>query len=343
MPSSSPTTASPASSRAAPARTPGLAPAERERQIVEGAIAYFAEVGFSGQTRELSTRLGITQPLLYRYFASKQALVERVYQTVFEGRWDPAWIALIEDRALPLRDRLVEFYRRYSKATYRPDWIRIYLHAGLAQPALNRRYIGRVRRELMPAYCRELRHECGLADSGTPVSEQEIEFVWSLHGGIFLSRAAPACVPHAHQGRLHDARGLCGRQFPCRRAGDLSAVGAGACAAVKHLARGREACRSCRGVSGGSDAPLSISLPHRFLRRRRYGVRRRTAGRPPAFAGLPRRARGAARARSGCCSRALARCPAAGLAPACGSGLPRGAGRRRARVRAAGAGGGLDV
>ena len=37
----------------------------------------------------------------------------------------------------------------------------------------------------MPACCRELRHECGLADSGTPVSEQEIEFVWSLHGGIF--------------------------------------------------------------------------------------------------------------------------------------------------------------
>ncbi len=37
----------------------------------------------------------------------------------------------------------------------------------------------------MPAYCRELRRECGLADSGAPVSEQEIEFVWSLHGGIF--------------------------------------------------------------------------------------------------------------------------------------------------------------
>ena len=168
-----------------PARTPRLAPAERERQIIEGAIAYFAEVGFTGQTRELSTRLGITQPLLYRYFENKQALVERVYKTVFEGRWDPAWIALIEDRSLPLRERLVEFYRRYSKATYRPDWIRIYLHAGLSQPALNRRYIGLVRRELLPAWCRELRHECGLPDTGTPVSEEEIEFVWSLHGGIF--------------------------------------------------------------------------------------------------------------------------------------------------------------
>lgn len=182
-----------AKSRAAhPGKRPGaaaaklrLAPADRERQIIDGAIAYFSEVGFSGQTRELSSRLGITQPLLYRYFANKQALIERVYQTVFQGRWNPGWIALLQDRSLPLRERLVEFYRQYSKATYRPDWIRIYLHAGLSNPSLNRRYIQLVRRQLMPVYCRELRHHCGLADTGTEVSEEEVEFVWNLHGGIF--------------------------------------------------------------------------------------------------------------------------------------------------------------
>ena len=89
-----------------------LSPLDRERQIIDGAIAYFAEVGFSGQTRELSKRLGITQPLLYRYFSSKQALVDRVYQTVFEGRWNPAWIDLLKDRSVPFRDRLIEFYRQ---------------------------------------------------------------------------------------------------------------------------------------------------------------------------------------------------------------------------------------
>ena len=162
-----------------------LPPADRERQIIEGAIAYFAEAGFSGQTRELSKRLGITQPLLYRYFENKQALIDRVYETVFAGRWNPEWVTLLRDRSLPLRERLVEFYRRYSEATYRPEWIRIYMHAGLSSPTLNRRYIQLVRRELLPVYCQELRHHCGLADTGTPVSEQEIEFVWSLHGGIF--------------------------------------------------------------------------------------------------------------------------------------------------------------
>lgn len=175
-----------------------LAPAERERQIVEGAIAYFSEAGFSGQTRELSRRLGITQPLLYRYFPSKQALIERVYQTVFQGRWNPAWIPLLQDRSLPLRERLVAFYERYAQATYRPEWIRIYMHAGLSEPTLNQRYIRLVRRELMPVVCAELRHACGLPDGESPPSELEIEYVWSLHGGIFYQ----AVRRHVYRNRI---------------------------------------------------------------------------------------------------------------------------------------------
>jgi len=55
-------------------RSRRLLPGEREKLIVGEAIRFFSEVGFSGQTRELSRRLGITQPLLYRYFPSKRAL-----------------------------------------------------------------------------------------------------------------------------------------------------------------------------------------------------------------------------------------------------------------------------
>ena len=174
----------PSSKTKAPPKT-RLSPAEREQQIIQGAIAYFAEVGFSGQTRELSKRLGITQPLLYRYFANKQALVDRVYQTVFQGRWNPEWLTLLQDRSVPLRDRLLEFYRQYAAATYRPDWIRIYMYAGLSAPSLNQRYIKLIRRELMPVICRELRLYCGIKDQDTTVSSEEMEFFWSLHGGIF--------------------------------------------------------------------------------------------------------------------------------------------------------------
>ncbi len=51
-----------------------LAPEARERLILDEAIRYFSDVGFGGQTRELSRRLGITQPLLYRYFPKTRAI-----------------------------------------------------------------------------------------------------------------------------------------------------------------------------------------------------------------------------------------------------------------------------
>lgn len=162
-----------------------MPPAQRERQILEGAISYFSEVGFSGQTRELSRRIGITQPLLYRYFSSKQVLIERVYEHIFLGRWNPHWVTLIQNEALPLRDRLIEFYRQYAAATYQPEWIRIYIYAGLADTGLNKRYLDLIERELLSALCIELRRYCGHEDTTSPVSREEVEFAWSLHGGMF--------------------------------------------------------------------------------------------------------------------------------------------------------------
>lgn len=163
-----------------------LLPLERERLIVDEAVRYFAEAGFGGQTRELSRRLGITQPLLYRYFPSKQALIERVYREVFLARWDPTWETLLEDRRRRLRDRLVEFYRRYTVVIFRPEWIRLYMYAGLAGMDLNRRYIELTERLLLRRIAIELRAELGLPGADRrPILPEEIELVWVLHAGIF--------------------------------------------------------------------------------------------------------------------------------------------------------------
>lgn len=170
---------------ARPKRT-RLSPAARERLIVEEAIRFFAEVGFGGQTRELSRRLGITQPLLYRYFPSKQALIERVYREVFLARWDPNWETLLEDRSRRLRDRLVEFYRRYSAVIFKPEWIRLYMYSGLAGMDLNRRYIDLLERLLLRRICVELRAELELpGEDEVPIKPEELELVWVLHAGIF--------------------------------------------------------------------------------------------------------------------------------------------------------------
>lgn len=163
-----------------------LSPAERERQIVDGAIAFFAEAGLSGQTRELAQRLGITQPLIYRYFPTKQDLIDRVFEEVFVGRWKPEWATLVTDRSRPLRERLIAFYRDYVADVFSYEWIRIYMFAGLAGEDLNRRYIALLEESLLAPLCRELRSESGAAiPPETPVDSRELEAAWHIHAAVF--------------------------------------------------------------------------------------------------------------------------------------------------------------
>lgn len=169
-----------------PRRSVRLAPADRERLILQGAIDYFAEVGFEGQTRELSRRLGITQPLLYRYYPSKQALIERVYDEMFIRPWDPTWERLIADRARPLRARLIEFYTGYTRVLFQPAWSRLYMYAGLAGAELNKRYITRLEKLFIGRIAGELRAVAGLPDpSRLALCREEMELVWSMHASIF--------------------------------------------------------------------------------------------------------------------------------------------------------------
>lgn len=103
---------------------------ERRAAIISLAAEIFAEEGFSATTRDLAARLGVTQPLLYRFFPSKQALIDAVYEAVFRDRWDPAWDALLADARRPLRERLVAFYADYAARADRQA-MRLFVRAGL--------------------------------------------------------------------------------------------------------------------------------------------------------------------------------------------------------------------
>jgi AcrR family transcriptional regulator len=165
-----------------------LDPETRRQQILEAAIRYFAEVGFAGQTRELSRRIGVSQPLLYRYFPSKGELISAVFDAVFMKKWDPQWIRDLKDRTAPLRQRLIRFYTQYAASTYRPEWIRIYMFAGLAGMGLNKNYLDFVRKQLLLVVAEELRHALvprSLRAKAARVSAREIEMVWNLHGSMF--------------------------------------------------------------------------------------------------------------------------------------------------------------
>lgn len=161
-----------------------LLPEEREKQIVEKAIEHFTRNGFGGSTRELARQIGVTQPLLYRYFESKEALIERVYNEVFQ--WRPDWDRQITDRSMPLAERLHAFYLDYSSVILREEWIRLFIFAGLTHEGINKKYLGKLRSKVFLPVLAEVRDAFGIeAPRKAEETEAEIEMIWSLHAAIF--------------------------------------------------------------------------------------------------------------------------------------------------------------
>lgn len=161
-----------------------LDPQQREEEILAGAVLYFSEVGFDGSMRDLAARLGISHALLFRYFPTKDALVDRVYDRIFLGRWDPAWDALLKDRRLAFSERLQRFYTHYLEAIDRPAWVRTFVYAGLAGVNINQRYLKLIRRKVIEPIALELAGVAGLRNSAGP-PEAALELSWGLHGEVF--------------------------------------------------------------------------------------------------------------------------------------------------------------
>ena len=159
---------------------------ERERMIALEAVRFFAEVGFDGDTRELARRVGVTQSLMYKYFPNKAALIDRVYEEVYLGRWDPFWETVLRDRSRPLEERLVTLYTDYAKTALTWDWVRIFMFSGLRGAGINRRYLDVLRTRILEPVAAELRHELGLPDSTqVPLGTAEIELIWGINARIF--------------------------------------------------------------------------------------------------------------------------------------------------------------
>lgn len=167
----------------APKRT-RLSPDQRRQDFIRNATELFSEEGFDGGTRELARKLGVTQPLLYRYFPSKEELIKEVYRAVYVDRWKAEWDDLLADRSRPIRERLEQFYRDYTDTIFTREWMRIYLFSGLKGFELNRWYVGMIQDRILARIVEEYRHEAGLPVQ-LPPPAAELELAWVLHSGIF--------------------------------------------------------------------------------------------------------------------------------------------------------------
>ena len=158
--------------------------AARKRQILDGAIQFFARHGIDGQLRNLTKELGVTHTLLYHYFPTKEALIKEVYREVFESRWKPEWEELLDDKRLSPEEKLNAFYLDYTNTVLTYDFVRILIFSGLSDHSISDRFFELLRSRLLPRLIRETRKYCDRSTRPKP-SHRELEFLMGLHGGIF--------------------------------------------------------------------------------------------------------------------------------------------------------------
>jgi AcrR family transcriptional regulator len=162
--------------------------AERRRQILDQAAEFFAEHGLAGQTRSLAHACAISQRLLYRFFPSKAALIDEVYEDAILGPFRTVWLVRLADRREPVEQRLNAFYRDYFETVLTRRWLRLFLYSSLANRSMAPSYNVAVVMPLLERIVEEVAHEQDLTlpDDG-PLRHE------SRDAGISPSTSARRC------------------------------------------------------------------------------------------------------------------------------------------------------
>lgn len=158
---------------------------EREKQIVDKAIEYFSDYGFQASTREIAKYVGITQPLLYRYFKTKGDLIDRVYNEVFMKKWSGDWQIELQNRNIPFRKRLKDHLKAYCDSILDRSWIRLFLLGALADQTINKRYLAMLQERTFPIILNELYASIGIDCSDEANRALDNDILWSFHSSFF--------------------------------------------------------------------------------------------------------------------------------------------------------------
>jgi len=155
---------------------------ERAQEILDAALELFAEHGFATTVQAIADRVGVTQPLIHRYFPTKATLFGAIRDQLLQGHWNAQWRRMLTDRSRPLPDRLSEFYEAYLPIIYRRVWYRGFLHVAVHDDAFAQIYLKKVERDLLGTMLQETRHHLGLLErSDVAFHERELELAWGMH------------------------------------------------------------------------------------------------------------------------------------------------------------------
>ena len=161
---------------------PRMAPADRKAMILTRATEFFAEYGLTAQTRALAAACGVAQRLLYRYFPSKAALLDEVYQQAIVAPFKAVWLVRLKDRTRPFEQRLAEFYRNYYAEVLTRKWLRLFLYASLAEVRMAPDYIAAIILEMLETIVEEAAHDQKVDLPRDAAVLHEIG--WVLHGAV---------------------------------------------------------------------------------------------------------------------------------------------------------------
>ncbi|WP_083579250.1 TetR/AcrR family transcriptional regulator [Tardibacter chloracetimidivorans] len=164
-------------------RSPRLTSGARKALILEGAMRFFAENGFSGTIRDLASFMGVSSPLIFRYFRTKEDLITAAVETLYVQKIDSEWINMLSDRSVSIEQRLKRFYRSYILVSDDYRWIRVAVGAGLANFPVMKEYLNSFMTPIFDRIAKEL-HFARTGEEMEKVSQEDRELLWHLHSSL---------------------------------------------------------------------------------------------------------------------------------------------------------------
>jgi len=167
-------------------RAKRLPAVERKAVILREASLFFAKEGFAASTRDLADKLGVRQALLYKYFPSKEALLEAIFVDSLAIHWAMDWAKVLSDQSLSLEARLAQVYIAHLE-NEDGIGIRLFLRAALDGWVLPVRRLDLVNDKLVRPMIADLRREAKLPGfESLPLMAGEFELAMVLHSSVIF-------------------------------------------------------------------------------------------------------------------------------------------------------------
>lgn len=165
---------------------PRLQPEDRRAMFLFEAASLFAAQGFTASTNDLAERMGVRKTLLYKYFPSKEGLIEEVLKAFLNTSWLSYFSDVVADRTIPLEERLIVSFTSMLENEQEKS-LRLLIRSMLDGIELPHGFFKEFDKKLILPIIIELRHIHNLTDIGSlPLMDSERELALGLYGSLFF-------------------------------------------------------------------------------------------------------------------------------------------------------------